>query len=134
MSTSVSPSQSYNRPWAAGLAEQCAPQGLPPFAALASETLAEVLGGVLQLPSLLALPLATSSSHPAYSVVVAFVSVAALAPIVLIGVAFVVYCLVDVARAPSVRYLPKWAWALICLASIPLGGIVYLVVGRGDRV
>ncbi len=40
--------------------------------------------------------------------------------------------LIDLARSP-VRYLPKWAWVLICLASIPLGGIIYLTVGRRDR-
>jgi hypothetical protein len=30
----------------------------------------------------------------------------------------------------GVRYLPKWAWAIVCLISIPLGAIVYLVLGR----
>ena len=58
---------------------------------------------------------------------------AAVAPLLLIGVAFVVYCLVDIARAPAVRHLPKWMWVVICLISIPLGGIVYLLVGRGER-
>lgn len=56
---------------------------------------------------------------------------AALLPIVVLGAAFVVYCWVDIART-RVRYLPKWLWAVICLISIPLGGILYLVVGR-DR-
>ena len=50
-------------------------------------------------------------------------------PLVVIALAFVVFCLVDLRRA-EVRYLPKWAWAIICLISVPLGGIVYLVVGR----
>jgi Phospholipase_D-nuclease N-terminal len=57
---------------------------------------------------------------------------AALLPLVVLCVAFVAYCLVDLARH-DVRYLPKWAWALICLASIPVGGIVYLIVGRDHR-
>jgi hypothetical protein len=57
---------------------------------------------------------------------------AALVPVILIVLAFVVYCLVDLARSP-VRYLPKWAWALICLVSVPIGGIVYLVVGKEHR-
>jgi hypothetical protein len=43
-------------------------------------------------------------------------------------------CLADIARARQVRYLPKWAWALICLAQCPLGGIIYLSVGRLGRV
>ena len=42
-------------------------------------------------------------------------------------------CLADIARAGQVRYLPKWAWALICLAQTPLGGIIYLSIGRVGR-
>ena len=55
---------------------------------------------------------------------------AALVPLVVVAVAFVVYCVVDVWRAESVRYLPRWAWTVICCISVPIGGIVYLVVGR----
>jgi len=55
---------------------------------------------------------------------------AALLPVVVVAVGFVVFCLFDLARAREVRYLPKWAWAVICVVSIPLGGIVYLVLGR----
>ncbi len=46
---------------------------------------------------------------------------------------FDVLCLADIARAGQVRYLPKWAWALICLAQTPLGGIMYLSIGRLGR-
>ncbi len=42
-------------------------------------------------------------------------------------------CLVDIARAGQVRCLPKWAWALICLLQTPLGGIMYLSIGRIGR-
>jgi len=55
---------------------------------------------------------------------------AALIPLVVVAVGFVVFCLVDLARAGEVRYLPKWAWAVICVVSVPLGGIVYLALGR----
>lgn len=55
---------------------------------------------------------------------------AAFAPPIIVGAAFVVFCVFDVVRAVRVRYLPKWTWALICVISVPLGGIVYLVVGR----
>jgi Phospholipase_D-nuclease N-terminal len=57
---------------------------------------------------------------------------AALAPILvlLVAVGFEVFCLVDLARAEEVRYLPKWGWAIVSLISIPLGGIIYLAVGR----
>jgi hypothetical protein len=58
------------------------------------------------------------------------IPVAALAPLVVVAVAFVAFCLVDVWRSESVRYLPRWAWTIICIVSVPLGGIVYLVVGR----
>jgi hypothetical protein len=57
---------------------------------------------------------------------------AALVPILLLvlAVGFEVFCLVDLARAEEVRYLPKWGWLIVTLVSIPLGGIIYLVLGR----
>jgi hypothetical protein len=55
---------------------------------------------------------------------------AAAIPILVIAIGFEIFCLVDLARAPEVRYLPRWAWVLICLASVPLGGIIYLIIGR----
>lgn len=60
------------------------------------------------------------------------ISLAALLPLIILAVAFVAYCWVDIYRN-DVKYLPKWAWAIIALISIPIGGIVYLVVGREDR-
>ncbi len=54
---------------------------------------------------------------------------AALAPLIVVAVAFVGYCLFDINRS-DVKHLSKWAWALICIFSIPVGGIVYLMVGR----
>ena len=57
----------------------------------------------------------------------------ALAPIIVVAFGFAAYCVGDVVRSPATRYLPKWAWVLICLSSIPIGGIAYLVVGRSDR-
>ena len=56
----------------------------------------------------------------------------ALLPLALLAVGFVVYCFVDIARS-EVRYLPRWAWMLICVASIPVGGVIYLLVGRQPR-
>jgi len=43
---------------------------------------------------------------------------------------FAAFCLIDLARARQVRYLPKWGWAIACLAQIPLGGIMYLAAGK----
>ncbi len=54
----------------------------------------------------------------------------ALAPIAIVALTFEVFCLVDVLRSERVRFLPRWVWALIILISVPLGGIIYLVVGR----
>ncbi len=51
-----------------------------------------------------------------------------------VAVAFDAFCLTDIARASQVRYLPKWAWALICLGQTPGGGIAYLSVGRVGRM
>jgi hypothetical protein len=56
---------------------------------------------------------------------------AAVAPLVLAAIAWIAYCLVDLSRS-EVRYLPKWGWALIILFSVPLGGIVYLLVARAE--
>jgi hypothetical protein len=54
----------------------------------------------------------------------------ALAPLIVVAIAFVAYCIADVIRAERVRHLPKWAWAIICLVSVPLGGVIYLVFGK----
>jgi hypothetical protein len=41
-----------------------------------------------------------------------------------------VLCLGEVGRAGRVRFLPRWLWAAACLLMIPVGGIVFLLVGR----
>jgi hypothetical protein len=57
--------------------------------------------------------------------------VLALLPLIVLVVGFVVYCLRDLWRARSVRYLPKPVWALvIVLGSVPFGAIAYLAFGR----
>jgi hypothetical protein len=55
---------------------------------------------------------------------------AALIPIVVVAVGFEIFCLLDLARADEVRYLPRWTWAVICLITIPLGGVAYLIFGK----
>ncbi len=57
------------------------------------------------------------------------VNIAAIAPLIVLVLAFVVYCWIDISRS-EVRHLPKWLWRLIVVLSIPLGGIVYLLIGR----
>ena len=39
-------------------------------------------------------------------------------------------CLSDLARSPSVRYLTRQQWALVILATFPIGGVLYLTYGR----
>jgi hypothetical protein len=53
-------------------------------------------------------------------------------PVVILAVAWEVFCLHDLARADRVRYLPKWGWAIVSLISIPWGGLAYVIFGR-DR-
>lgn len=59
---------------------------------------------------------------------------AAAIPILVLVVPFAIFCLVDLVRSSQVRYLPKWAWALICLAQTPGGGIIYLSIGRARPI
>jgi hypothetical protein len=49
---------------------------------------------------------------------------------IVVVVRFEVFCLTDIAQADEVRYLTKPAWVAICLLSIPLGGLLYLIYGR----
>jgi hypothetical protein len=49
---------------------------------------------------------------------------------VMLAVAWEVFCLRDLVRADRARYLPKWAWAVVCLVSIPWGGLIYVIFGR----
>jgi hypothetical protein len=44
-----------------------------------------------------------------------------------------IFCLTDLARADRVRFLPRWARAVACLIQIPLGGVLYLLIGRVRR-
>ena len=58
---------------------------------------------------------------------------AALVPLLVVVLALDVYCLIDVARAKSVRNAPKIAWVIVILAvSAPLGALLYLFFGK-DR-
>ena len=37
---------------------------------------------------------------------------------------------VELSRAREVRFLPRWAWALLCVFCVPAGAIAYLIAGR----
>jgi ABC-2 type transport system ATP-binding protein len=48
----------------------------------------------------------------------------------LLALGLLVACLVDLSRR-EVRHLPKWGWAaIIVLGSVPVGPLLYLLVGR----
>ena len=53
-----------------------------------------------------------------------------LVPLVVIQLGLMVYCLIDLSRRARVRWLPKWAWAIIIVLGELLGPIVYLFAGR----
>jgi hypothetical protein len=59
-----------------------------------------------------------------------FISAVPVLVVALTALGFGVYCEVDLVRADGVRYLPKWLWAVICVVSIPLGGILYPTLGK----
>ncbi|HET7244995.1 MAG TPA: PLDc N-terminal domain-containing protein [Streptosporangiaceae bacterium] len=72
---------------------------------------------------------ALSSSMPSGKVLLALI------PLFVLLAGLIVYCLVDLIRARSVRYLPKPVWALIIvLVSAPLGALAYLVFGKDRHV
>lgn len=62
----------------------------------------------------------------------ASLNVAILAPIVLIEVGLLVYCLADLVRRETVAGGNKLVWAAVIVLLSTLGQILYLVVGRGD--
>ena len=72
-------------------------------------------------------------SRAAYAADDMDIDLRALAPLILLAAALAVFALIDLVRAPAVRYLPKWAWALICVLSMPLGPLAYLTLGRAPR-
>ena len=58
-------------------------------------------------------------------------TVAAWAPLIAVVLGIVVYGVVSVWRGP-VRWLPRWAWTVVCLVAMPWGAIVFLLFGRGE--
>lgn len=56
--------------------------------------------------------------------------------LVIVVVAFTVYALVDCLMLPKsrVKALPRVAWVFIILLFTPIGGILWLLIGRGRRI
>jgi lipopolysaccharide export LptBFGC system permease protein LptF len=57
---------------------------------------------------------------------------AILAPLVVIELALLIYCLVDLIRRETVTGGNKLVWAAVIIVLGTLGQIVYLIVGRGE--
>jgi hypothetical protein len=57
---------------------------------------------------------------------------ALLAPLIAIGLALLIYCLVDLIRRDTVTGGSKLIWAAVIILGSTLGQIVYLIVGRGE--
>jgi hypothetical protein len=55
------------------------------------------------------------------------VNLSAWLPLFAVGVAFSALMLVHLARTDA-PYMPKWAWALLIVVTMPLGAVVYLAV------
>jgi hypothetical protein len=55
---------------------------------------------------------------------------AVLIALIAVTAGFTAYCLVDLALAKDVRALSRGMWAIICLVSMPLGAIIYMVAGK----
>lgn len=51
------------------------------------------------------------------------------APVIILEAILVGFCLYRLTK-DEVRFLPKWAWALIILFIQLIGGIVFLLIGR----
>lgn len=58
-----------------------------------------------------------------------------LMPVLVLVAVLIGWSLVDIIRRP-VEHLPKWAWVLIVLFAIPVGAVIYIIIGRaqGERL
>jgi hypothetical protein len=57
---------------------------------------------------------------------------AALVPLLVLLVALDAYCLIDLARARSIGTGAKVIWTMVIVfVSVPLGALLYLLLGRG---
>ncbi|MDG0843982.1 PLDc N-terminal domain-containing protein [Staphylococcus equorum] len=53
-----------------------------------------------------------------------------LIPVIIIIALYLIICFVDLFKVNKTKFLPKWAWGLIICISVPLGGIIYYLLGR----
>ena len=50
-------------------------------------------------------------------------------------IALVIYSIVDISQTDesNIKILPKWAWLLIALFTVPIGPIAWLIAGKDRR-
>lgn len=53
-----------------------------------------------------------------------------LIPIIIIILIYLIICFIDLFKVEKTKFLPKWVWGIIICISIPLGGILYYLLGR----
>lgn len=51
-------------------------------------------------------------------------------PVIIIIIIYLVTCFVDLFKVKKTKFLNKWIWGVIICISIPLGGIIYYLLGR----
>lgn len=51
----------------------------------------------------------------------------------LLALAFYLYSLMHLAAAARVRFLPKWAWAVVMMCTGPVGDTAYLLCQRQPK-
>lgn len=54
-------------------------------------------------------------------------------PLVVIQLGLMVFCLFDLSKRETVKYLPKWGWVLVVVLGELLGPIIYLLIGRAEE-
>lgn len=54
-------------------------------------------------------------------------------PLFAVGIVFSIAVLIHLARNDA-PFMPKWAWAAIIVFTMPLGGVMYLLVVAGVGV
>ncbi len=55
-----------------------------------------------------------------------------IAPLLIIELILLSIALIDLIRREQVRYIPKWAWAIVIILLNLIGPILYLIIGREE--
>lgn len=56
-----------------------------------------------------------------------------LIPLIIIQLLLAIFALLDLAKREKIRFLPKWAWALIIIFGEMVGPLIYFLVGRAEE-